>query len=97
MFFAPSSYLRFDVVYLVLLPFSVLGAFCLAVRCNDRPTLWLLGVPIISVLTLCLVTFGDPRFRHPVDPLAVALASVGFTCLWTFIRISRPEGLNRHR
>lgn len=77
-FFSPSSYLGFDWVYVVLLPFSVVGAICLTLDPGSRRDLWLLGFPIVAVLIVCLVSFGDPRFRHPVDPLLVSLGCVGF-------------------
>jgi hypothetical protein len=80
-FFAPSSYLGFDWVYLILLPFSVAGLISLILDPGRRRGLWLLGFPILGVLIICLVSFGDPRFRHPVDPLLVSLACVGFVKL----------------
>ena len=82
-FFSPSSYLGFDWLYAGLLPFSLLGGLVLAARRERRQTLWLLGLPILGVLTVCLVVFGDPRFRHPVDPLLVVLAWVGLNELFS--------------
>jgi len=76
-FLSPSSYLGFDWLYAGLLPFSLLGAVHLARQPGYRHTLWLLGVPVLGVLAVCLVVFGDPRFRHPVDPVMVVLAWVG--------------------
>ena len=46
-----------------------------------RRGLWLLAAPIVGVMIVCLLTFGDPRFRHPVDPLIAILASVGIVYL----------------
>jgi hypothetical protein len=33
-------------------------------------------------MIVCLLTFGDPRFRHPVDPLIAILAGVGIVTLF---------------
>jgi hypothetical protein len=88
-FFSPSSYLGFDWLYLVLLPFCLVGAVYLAVQPENRLTLWLLGSPVVGVLIVCLLTFGDPRFRHPVDPFLVALACVGLVQLRKLTSLSR--------
>ncbi len=87
-FLSPWSYLGFDWLYAGLLPFSLLGTLHLAMRPGYRHTLWLLGVPVLGVLVVCLVVFGDPRFRHPVDPLIIVLASVGLAeaASWLGIR-----------
>lgn len=76
-FFSHGSYLGVDWLYAGLLPFSLLGAVCLAKHREQRRTLWLLGFPILGVLIVALLIFGDPRFRIPVDPLMVVLACVG--------------------
>lgn len=76
-FFSYTSYLGADWVYAGLLPFALLGTVLLAAHRRHRPTLWLLGVPVVGALIICLLAFGDPRFRMPVDPLIVGLASVG--------------------
>jgi hypothetical protein len=80
-FFAPSSYLGFDWLYLLLVPLWLVGGVCLAAQPKGRLVLWLLGSPVVGVLIICLLSFGDPRFRHPVDPLLVVLACVGLVQL----------------
>ncbi len=81
LFFTPVSYLGFDAFYLALLPFAVFGAChlwsCPGLRC----TLWLVGFPILGALSICLLTYGDVRFRQPVNPMIVLLASVGIVRL----------------
>ena len=76
-FLGPGSYLGFDWLYAGLFPFALLGTGYLAMQPGYRHTLWLLGVPVLGGLVVSLVVFGDPRFRHPVDPLIVVLAWVG--------------------
>jgi hypothetical protein len=46
-----------------------------------RRALWLVAAPIVAVMIVCLLTFGDPRFRHPVDPMIAILAGVGIVYL----------------
>ncbi len=76
-FFSPSSYLGFDWLYAALLPFAIVGVVDLVLKRQDRHLLWLLGFPVLAVLAVCLVVFGDPRFRHPVDPFLVLLSVRG--------------------
>jgi hypothetical protein len=75
-FFSPVSYLGLDVAYLAVLPLAALGTWRLA-RGRMPLLLLLIGWPILAVLAVCLVAFGDPRFRHPVDPLICILATFG--------------------
>ncbi len=76
-FFSPSSYLGFDWLYAIFLPFSLVGGVCLAMQRETRHTLWLLGYPALAVLIVCLLAYGEPRLRHPIEPLLVVLACVG--------------------
>src|SRR5262249_50427588 len=76
-YFSPFSFWGNDWLYMGLLPFSWIGAFFLWRSPVLRRTLWLLVAPIIGVMIVCLLTFGDPRFRHPVDPLITIISSVG--------------------
>jgi hypothetical protein len=93
-YFSPFSSWGKDWVYLGLLPFSIVGGIALRLSKRGRRSLWLLGTPIIAVMIICLFTFGDPRFRHPVDSLIVILSSVGITYIsrGAFSRFKRLNG-----
>ena len=65
-----------DLVYFVLLPFWLFGAYTLWT--SRQLNLWLLGVPLVGLLLLCIVIFGDSRFRHPIEPMIAALGAFGF-------------------
>jgi hypothetical protein len=78
-FFSPFSFWANDWVYLALAPFSLIGVVHLWRLQAMRGVLWLLAAPIVGVMIVCLLTFGDPRFRHPVDPLIAILAGVGIS------------------
>ena len=76
-FFSPRSYLGVDWLYAALLPFYLIGVWHLSLSDNTRSYLWLLVVLVLAVLGVSLMNFGDPRFRHPVDPLLIVLGCVG--------------------
>ena len=80
-FFSPFSFWAKDWVYLALAPFSLIGVVHLWRLQTARSVLWLLAAPIVGVMIVCLLTFGDPRFRHPVDPMIAILAGVGIVYL----------------
>jgi hypothetical protein len=72
-----SAYMGRDWVYLGMLPFWLIGVASLASDSRRRPLLWLFVGPVLAVMVVVLATFGDPRFRHPVEPLMVAVAAEG--------------------
>ena len=84
-FLNPTSYLGFDWLYLFCLPFAFAGFLRLLESKEQRHALWLLAFPILCVGSVCVITFGDPRFRYPVDFCFVILASVGI--MWAFEKI----------
>jgi hypothetical protein len=87
--FSPYSWLGFDWLYTMLLPFSVVGGVWLASQHEARNTLWLLGYPVFAVLIVCLVVYGEPRLRHPVDVLLVVSACVGLVQLPSLWAVKR--------
>jgi hypothetical protein len=76
-FTANFTLMGIDWVYVVLAPLALIGILAAWSNSEQRPMLWLLGVPVIAVLGVVLLTFGHPRFRHPVDPLIVLLGTIG--------------------
>lgn len=80
-YFLPYSYLGTDFTYLCLIPLALVGSFLLLWPLGRRDLFVLLTSPILSVLLICLLTFGDPRFRHPIDPFIAILASLGLVGL----------------
>jgi hypothetical protein len=84
-FFSPFSFWVNDWVYLGLAPFSVIGFVRLWRSQSMRRAFWLLCAPVIGVMIVCLLTFGDPRFRHPVDPLIAILAGVGIVTVFSLV------------
>jgi 4-amino-4-deoxy-L-arabinose transferase-like glycosyltransferase len=75
-YLSPNSYLGFDWVYLIILPFALLGFFLILIDKTQRHYLWLIAFPVFCVALICLLTFGDSRFRHPVDFCFVILGGV---------------------
>ena len=88
-FFSPFSTWGNDWVYLALLPFVLIGAVHLWRSQNMRRGLWLTAAPVACVMAVCLLTFGDPRFRHPVDPMIAIMAGAGIVLL---VRSRRSMG-----
>src|SRR6266498_955107 len=93
-FFSPFSYWGNDWVYLALTPFSLIGFIRLWRSKAMRRALWLICAPVIGVMIVCLSTFGDPRFRHPVDPLIAILAGAGIV---TFFRLVAEKTVKASR
>lgn len=84
--FSPFSTWGNDWVYLALTPFSLIGLVHLWRSQAKRDVLWLVAAPIVGIMIVCLLTFGDARFRHPVDPLIAILAGMGIVLLSRFRR-----------
>ena len=78
LFFSPTSPdLGIDWLYATMLPLFVVGGVALTRDVGERKKLLLLVAPVGLVLVGCLVVFGDPRFRLPVEPLMVVTAGFG--------------------
>jgi len=82
------SYAGIDWLYAFAAPFFLLGLLVLWKR-RELATLVLLGLPVVLVGLVCLMTFGDPRFRHPVDPLILVLAGCGLAACPEWLRTRR--------
>src|SRR5262249_53973883 len=89
--FSPASYMGFDVAYAFSVPFIFAGLVLLVSNSARRLIGILISVPIAAVVMTCALTFGEPRFRAPVDPL-LFLAS-GYALL----KCGRLYGLIRLR
>jgi 4-amino-4-deoxy-L-arabinose transferase-like glycosyltransferase len=89
-FWYPSSYLGTDWTYAACLPFFAVGALFLVMNTNKRGACVILLGPVVAVLALCALTFGDPRFRHPVDPLIVICSSYGMVRVWRAAMVKGP-------
>ncbi len=82
LFFSPySPYLGFDWLYALLLPWSFAGFFMLARDRQQRDKLWILAGPVAAVGVIALLTIGEPRFRHPIDPFLITSAGWGMHVL----------------
>jgi hypothetical protein len=82
-FFSPRSYLGTDWIYLAILPLCVYCTARILRRGDNRQPLILFLGSVAAVLVVCLVSFGDPRFRHPIDAFIFGLVALPF-------RMSRP-------
>lgn len=85
-YFSPVSYLGLDWMYAACGFFGLIGLGMLLKQPSTRAIGWLLLTPVVAVLMICMLTFGDPRFRHPVDPMIVTAAGFG---------VSVPRGRSR--
>ena len=84
------------VSFWLLVPFAVGGAIWLRRR---RGRVWSLLAPVGLVLGAAAVFYGTPRFRAPVEPTVVVLATVGACALaarrWPAARPDIPSGSAR--
>jgi 4-amino-4-deoxy-L-arabinose transferase-like glycosyltransferase len=71
------------VVYWVLLPLALFGAFLLRGR---RRGLWILLAPVAMVTLVGATTYGTTRFRMAAEPSIVLLAAVGLEALALRVR-----------
>jgi 4-amino-4-deoxy-L-arabinose transferase-like glycosyltransferase len=77
-----SAYFGTDWIYAVLIPFVIVGVIVMGKKASHyRQILWFLGGPILGVMVVCILTFGDSRFRQPIAPLIFSLASFGIFSL----------------
>ena len=86
-FLSPKSYFGFDPIYLLNLFLAVIGFLSVWRNKDERNTLWLIFFPIICVAAVCIITFGDARFRHPIEFCFMILGSLGL--LWIFENAKR--------
>jgi hypothetical protein len=77
LFFSPVSYLGWDWPYLFIIAFVPLGVRRLRSLSAGLESATLLFLPIAGTVVSAMMTIGDPRFRHTVDALLVAIASLG--------------------
>lgn len=82
----PSVFMKLDWLFLLCLPLSFVGFLAVLKKPELRGSLWFLVFPIVTISVICLITFGDPRFRHPVDFGFVILAAYGL--FWLFRRFA---------
>lgn len=76
-FLNPKSYMGFDWVYLLNLFLAIIGLFSVWRNKDERKALWLIFFPLVCVSAVCLITFGDSRFRYPVEFCFIILGSLG--------------------
>lgn len=72
-----SRYMRTNWLYLALVPFWALGLWALYRGGEKRHLLWLFLGPLMAAIAVVVVTFGDPRFRYPSEPLVLPVAVYG--------------------
>jgi 4-amino-4-deoxy-L-arabinose transferase-like glycosyltransferase len=91
-FMSPVSYLGIDWVYVGVLLLSLFGLSRLAKMPDRVVSLIVLVFPLASVGVVCLITFGDPRFRFPVVFGWVAAAGYGLATIVFPVRAGNCEG-----
>jgi len=80
----PISVARIGVIsFWILCLLALAGAFTKLVRTAPR---WVWAVPILLTLSVVLVNVETPRFRAPVDPFLILLASVAIATLVARLR-----------
>ncbi len=76
--FLPS----YDMTFVILLPFWLLGGF-LAIRSRDRRALLILTYIVITVIIYTVINgSAGPRFRQPLSPAYLLLAGYGLKFLF---------------
>ncbi|MBU2541464.1 MAG: glycosyltransferase family 39 protein [Candidatus Omnitrophica bacterium] len=64
----------YNFAYGFILPFFILGIFASFKRFEELALIYL---PIIYIQFFVLITFGIPRFRLPIEPFIIIIASIG--------------------
>jgi 4-amino-4-deoxy-L-arabinose transferase-like glycosyltransferase len=72
-------------MFLVLLPFSVVGGVALW---RSRRTLWPLVGPVVLVAFTSAISYGNQRFRIAAEPGLIVLAAVGGVATARWVRRS---------
>ena len=67
------------VAFFLMLPFAAWGIVALRRR---GVGVWVLLAPALLVSVTALATYGNLRFREPVDVALVVLAAVGLDAVW---------------
>jgi 4-amino-4-deoxy-L-arabinose transferase-like glycosyltransferase len=68
---------------------ALAGALSKPVRAAPK---WVWGVPLLLAVSVVLVNVETPRFRAPIDPYLILLASAGLTAATTRIRSRLRDG-----
>ncbi len=71
----------------LVMALAIAGAILL--RRRGALGLWILLMPIVLVVALTLVTYGDTRFRHGSEPSLAVLAGVSLEWLWLAVKRRR--------
>ena len=66
----------YNFMYVFILPFFIYGIFSTFKRFNELLPIYL---PIIYSFLIALITYGSPRFRLPIEPYLIVLASAGIS------------------
>jgi len=66
----------YNFMYGFIVPFFICGVFITLKRFRELLPIYL---PIIYSFFIALVTYGSPRFRLPIEPYLIIIASVGIT------------------
>lgn len=64
-----------------ILPFIFLGLF-VSFRHNYDNNLWIIHLLLLYNLLVCLVFYGSPRFRMPIEPYLILFSASGIYYLW---------------
>lgn len=75
----------FNVAYVFLSPFALLGAW-LMFRRRRAERQWLLWVAPLAAIAQTLIFYGSPRFRLPAETSAMIWASVAFVWVADFLK-----------
>jgi len=92
-----SSHLGMDWMYLCTAPFSILGIMLfLRKGSRYRNVLWIICAPLISVAAVCMLTFGDSRFRQPVNPFIALLSGYAIVGILRRCKCAWRERIERN-
>ena len=65
---------------------SMAGIAAAMRRWRTEPQLALCALPLVSIMLVALVWFGEIRLRSPYDPFAILLATWSYHRVWTWLR-----------
>ena len=71
---------------LMMLPFLLLGAGLSLRNSSERPVLFALACPIVSVAVITAMSIGLDRYRAPAYPFLLAFAAVGLIAVYKAAR-----------
>jgi len=70
---------KYNLIFGLVFCFSLLGIFYIIK--NKKKLAFILFIPFLQTLFTCIIFYGKPQYRVPLEPILIILASYGFFTL----------------